>query len=128
VLRSRWGLCRKIDNETGKIKYKARFVALGCQQVYRVDHSENFAPTLAKESLRLLISLTDFFELYVMQIDINTAFLNGKIDTVTYVELPDILFSREEKGVSAGKLQNSLYRLKQAPHIWAKTLSAKLLL
>jgi Reverse transcriptase (RNA-dependent DNA polymerase) len=126
MLRSRWVLCKKINNETGVIKHKGRFVALGSQQVYGVDFLQTFAPTLAKESLRPLIWLTVLYDLYVMPIDINTAFLNGNIDTVTYVELPDILFSREEKRVSVGKLQKSLFGLKQAPQIWAKTLSAKI--
>jgi hypothetical protein len=37
VLRSRWVLCKKINNETGAMKHKARLTALGCQQVYGVD-------------------------------------------------------------------------------------------
>jgi Reverse transcriptase (RNA-dependent DNA polymerase) len=126
VLKSRWVFFKKINNETGAIKHKARFVALGCQQVYGVDYSENFAPTLAKESLRLLISLTVLYNLYVIQIDNNTAFLNGNIDMVTYVELPDILFSREEKRKWVGKLERCLYGLKQAPQVLAKTLSEKI--
>jgi hypothetical protein len=52
--------------------------------MYDVDFTKTFANMFGKESSRMLILLTVFRELTVLQIDINTAFLNGEIKTKTY--------------------------------------------
>jgi Reverse transcriptase (RNA-dependent DNA polymerase) len=72
-----WVLAKKDDNNT-KI-YKARYVACGNRQDYYIDHAETFAPTVAKEGLRIQFSLAVKKGLLDHQMDVKASFLHGKI-------------------------------------------------
>jgi Reverse transcriptase (RNA-dependent DNA polymerase) len=76
TLRTQWVQCRKMNNENKEIKYKSLFLALGNEQQYCIDYEKPFALTLTKSSLRLLSSLAAFYDLSLLQVNINTAHLN----------------------------------------------------
>jgi hypothetical protein len=65
-------------------------------------------------SIRVLFALASIYKLYVHQMDVKTAFLNGDLKEEVYMEQPEgfILPENEEK---VCKLVKSLYGLKQAP-------------
>ena len=72
------------------------------------------------ESFRLLIAIAAQLGWLTENIDIDTAFLYGDIDTDLYIELPE---GHDRPRYLVGKLLKSLYGLKQAPRIWMETLS-----
>ena len=66
---------RKAD---GSIKrYKARREAKGFKQKYGVDYTETFSPVVKYVTLRMVISLSKYFEWSLDQLDVVTAFLYG---------------------------------------------------
>ena len=78
-------------------KYKARFVARGFSQKEGIDYDETFAPVARNTSIRSVISLASIFGWKLHQMDVKTAFLNGKIDQEVFVEQPEgfVLHSRD---------------------------------
>jgi len=67
---------------------------------------------------KTLFTLTAHYDLEVNQMNITTAFLYGFINQIVYVELPHSykLFNK------VALLNKVLYGLKQASHLWYKTL------
>ncbi|KAG2736889.1 hypothetical protein G9P44_000979 [Scheffersomyces stipitis] len=104
-------------------KYKARLVVRGFQQRYGVDYKETFAPVIRSESVKLLLALAALYGKKVHQMDVSTAFLNGKIDLKIYMKQPSGYqdCSAFEK---VCQLNKSLYGLKQAPLIWNETMNS----
>ncbi|TYZ66801.1 hypothetical protein PybrP1_001025, partial [[Pythium] brassicae (nom. inval.)] len=60
----------------------------------------------------------------IEQMDVDTAYLNAKLDEVVYMEPPTGL---EIDGDVVCRLNKSLYGLKQSAHAWNKTIHAALL-
>ena len=59
----------------------------------------------------------------IESLNVDTAFLYGKIDHKIYVKLPlNATLLGGSKGPFCGLFKKSLYGLKQAPRIWARTL------
>ncbi len=84
-----------------------------------------FAPVSKHSSLRGMLAKVCLDDLELHHLDIKTAFLNGKIDTLVYVKQPQgyelgpvILDCRPHKG---------LYGLKHPPRIWHARLKEVLL-
>ena len=128
---------------------KARIVARGFAQRPGIDFQDTFAPVARLESLRLLMALAVRFNMNVSQLDITTAYLNGKIDTEIYMGIPELLeemlrrIVREEKdvqlvkkaksmldklrgGPKVCKLVKALYGLRQAGRQWHAELNGTL--
>ena len=105
---------------TGAIeRAKARLTVRGFTQKYGVDYESTFAPVLYSTTLRVLVSLAAMRDYELMQIDVETAFLNAPVDKDIYIKKPD--------GVKIPpghvlKLKKALYGIKQAPHCWHKTI------
>jgi hypothetical protein len=95
-------------------KHKAILVAKGYKQQYGVDYEDVFAPVARMETVRLMISLTAQKRWKIFQMDVKSAFLNGNLEEVVYVEQPaGFVVKGEEEKVC--RLKKSLYGLKQAP-------------
>ncbi|GKF74104.1 retrotransposon protein, putative, ty1-copia subclass [Tanacetum coccineum] len=92
--------------------YKARLVAKGYTQLYRVDYEEMFSPVVDIRAIRILISITAFYDYEIWKMDVKTAFLNGYLDEDIYMVQPkgfvDLNHPRK-----VCKLQRSIYGLKQ---------------
>ena len=65
----------KYDEHGNIARNKARFVADGSKQTKGENYFETFAPTLTKESLRILLQWTAQHGHQLRQADIETAFL-----------------------------------------------------
>jgi len=78
-------------------------------------------------SIRVLFALTSIYKLYIHQMDVKTAFLNGDLKEEVYMKQPEgfILFRNEEK---VYKLIKFLYGLKQAPKQWHEKFDEVILL
>ena len=115
---SRWVFTRKPD-----LSYKARIVAQGFTQKYGFDYTETFAPVAKMETLRLLLALTAILDWELQSMDVITAFLNGDLQELIYMEMPE----GYRKPGHVCKLLRSLYGLKQSPRQWYQRLDAFLI-
>ena len=105
--------------------YKARLVAQGFSQKFGTDYDETFCPVVRQESLRALIALCVHNDLQIHQIDVTTAFLNGKLEEEVYMKQPEDFIKRGEEHLVC-KLQKSIYGLKQSPRCWNSVLDDQL--
>jgi hypothetical protein len=115
---NRWVFAIK-DHQNPPV-YKARLVVQGFRQIHGLDYFETFAPVVRYESIRIIFALAAQFGLVIHQMDVTTAFLNGRLDEEIYMKIPD--------GVDAPagmvcKLNKSLYGLKQAPLCWNNAIN-----
>jgi hypothetical protein len=71
----------------------------------------------------LLLAITAFYGLEILQMDVITAFLNGGLSETIYMDLPE---GYEQVGVIC-RLLRSLYGLKQSPRQWYQRLDSYLI-
>ena len=106
-------------------RYKARLVAQGFSQKYRTDYDETFCPVVRLESLRTMISLAVQHGLKLHQVDVTTAFLNGKLEEEVYMRQPEGFVAKGQERLVC-KLKKSIYGLKQSPRCWNAVLDDQL--
>jgi hypothetical protein len=113
----KWIFKTKRNAEREIKKHKARLVAKGYKQQYEVDYEDVFALIARMEIVRLMISLAAQKRWKIFQMDVKSAFLNGNLEEVVYVEQPaGFVVKGEEEKVC--RLKKALYGLKQAPRAW----------
>jgi transposase InsO family protein len=117
VVFSRWLFKIKHAADGSIEKYKARFVARGFSQKEGIDYEETFAPVARYTSIRTIIALAAKMKWKLHQMDVKTAFLNGVIEEVVYIEQPQG-FEVEDRKSHVYRLKKALYGLKQAPRGW----------
>nr|GEY61478.1 hypothetical protein [Tanacetum cinerariifolium] len=83
--KSKWLYKKKTDMDGKVHTYKARLVAKGCTQTYRIDCEEKFSPI----AIRILIAIAAYYDYEIWQMDVKTAFLNGRLDKDIYMEQPE---------------------------------------
>ncbi|KAK2440889.1 putative mitochondrial protein [Trifolium repens] len=98
-------------------KYKARLVAKGFLQKPGIDFTGVFAPVARLETVRLVVAIANHFQWEFVQLDIKSAFLNGKLEEEVYVEQPQGFITRGKED-QVLKLNKALYGLRQAPRTW----------
>ncbi|GJR36626.1 retrovirus-related pol polyprotein from transposon TNT 1-94 [Tanacetum coccineum] len=113
-------------NQFERNKNKARLVAQGYNQQEGIDYDETFAPVARLEAIRIFLAYAAYTGFMVFQMDVKSAFLNGKILEEVYVQQPPG-FESSEFPNHVCKLDKALYGLKQAPRAWYETLSKFLL-
>jgi hypothetical protein len=96
------------------VKNKARLVAQGYSQVEVLDFNESYAPVARLEAIRILLAYATSHNIKLYQMDEKSAFLNGKINKLVYVEQPPG-FEDSKKPNHVYKISKALYGLKQAP-------------
>lgn len=145
VIGCRVVLRNKLEADGSLGRRKARVVAKGYAQRPGVDFRETFAPVARMGSFRLLIALAAKHDLHISQLDVETAFLNGKMDVEVLMDMPDMLASMLERmiadksnpnvsvraramldkvrdGNAVCKLKRSLYGLRQSGRQWYQEL------
>jgi hypothetical protein len=121
VIGTKW-VFRNKENEDGiVVKNKSRLVAQGYTQVEGLDFDETFAPVARLEAIRILLAYACSRNIKLYQMDVKSAFLNGKISELVYVEQPPS-FEDPTKPNHVYKLSKALYGLKQAPRAWYERL------
>ena len=70
------------------MRNKTRLVAKGFSQVERLDFGETFAPVARLEAIRILLAYASHHEMKLYQMDVKSAFLNGFINELVYVDQP----------------------------------------
>ncbi|GKC46675.1 retrotransposon protein, putative, ty1-copia subclass [Tanacetum coccineum] len=97
----------------------SRLLSKGYTQLYGVDYEETFSPVTDIRAIRILISITTFYDYEIWKMDVKTAFLNGYLDEGIYmVQSEGLVDPKHPKKVC--KLQRSIYGLKQASRSWNK--------
>jgi hypothetical protein len=119
VIPSKWIYTIKTNQNGIPIRFKARLVAGGHRQTEGIDYDKTYAPVSRLATLRTMLAVAARRNWKVHQIDIKTAFLNGKIDKDVYMQQAPGFVDGDGKVVKLGK---SIYGLKQAPRIWYLTL------
>ena len=76
-------------NPDGTLRYKARLVIKGYEQMQGIDFDETYALVSKMTTLRYLISRAAHEDWEIDQLDVVTAFLNPAIDKEAYMQLPE---------------------------------------
>ncbi|GKG02447.1 retrovirus-related pol polyprotein from transposon TNT 1-94, partial [Tanacetum coccineum] len=79
-----------------------------------MDYDETFAPVARLEAIRILLAYESYMGFIVYQLDMKSAFLNGKSLEEVYVEQPPGFESNEFPN-HVCRSNKALYGLKQAP-------------
>ena len=77
AIENKWIFKRKTDADGNVTVYKARLVAKGFRQVQGVDYDETFSPVAMLKSVRIMLAIAAFYEIW--QMDNKTAFFNDFI-------------------------------------------------
>ncbi|GJV12694.1 retrovirus-related pol polyprotein from transposon TNT 1-94 [Tanacetum coccineum] len=78
-----------------------------------IDYEETFAPVARLEAIMIFLAYVAYMSFMVYQMDVKSAFLNGKILEEVYVQQP-LGFETSEFPNHVCKLDKALYGLKQA--------------
>ena len=113
----KWVFKVKYDCEGRVERFKGRLVAKGYAQKYGIDYDETFSPVVRFSSIRALLAYAVQNDMLIHQMDVITAFLNGKLEEEIYMEQPDGYIQPGQEHLVC-KLQKSLYGLKQSPRCW----------
>ncbi|GKC02068.1 retrovirus-related pol polyprotein from transposon TNT 1-94, partial [Tanacetum coccineum] len=89
-------------------------IAIGSSQEEGIDYDESFAPVARTEATRIFFDFATYMNFIVFQMDVKSAFLNGKLKEEVYVKQP-LSFESSEFPDYVCKLDKALYGLKQAP-------------
>ncbi|ODM88049.1 Retrovirus-related Pol polyprotein from transposon TNT 1-94 [Orchesella cincta] len=123
ILDSRW-VYRVKRNPDGSIaRYKSRLVIRGYLQEKGIDFHETFANVARLESIRLLLAIAVKMGYHISTLDVITAFLQGELNEVIYMAIPQGLPQKKNK---VCLLQRPLYGLRQAPRQWNEKLTTVL--
>ena len=94
----------------------------GFSQQEGINYTNTVTPVVRITSIQITLAIATHLDLKMDHLDVETAFLNGRIDKEIYMQAPK---GFEKLGLDVGnlwKLHGSLYGLKQAPLIWNKLL------
>nr|GEX62983.1 retrovirus-related Pol polyprotein from transposon TNT 1-94 [Tanacetum cinerariifolium] len=116
----------KTDEFSGVLKNKARLVVEGLMQEEVIDFKESFASVARIEAIRIFVANAANKNMMIFQMDVKTAFLNGKLKEEVYVSQPEG-FVDQDNPLHVYKLKKALYGLKQAPRVWYDMLSSFLI-
>ncbi|GKC41768.1 retrovirus-related pol polyprotein from transposon TNT 1-94 [Tanacetum coccineum] len=113
---SKWVFKNKKVEHGTTTKNKARLVTQGYSQEEGIAYDETFAPVARMEAIRIFLAFSTYMNIKVYQMDVKSAFLNGKLKEEVYVKQPPGFESSEFPNYVC-KLDKALYGLKQAPRV-----------
>jgi hypothetical protein len=88
MIDTKWVFQNKQDEYGVVTRNKARLVAKGFTQVEGLDFEETFAPVARLEAIRMLLAVAVHYDFKLYQMDVKSAFLNGPLSELVYVEQP----------------------------------------
>ena len=96
----------KQDDQGIVVKNKAILVAKGLSQVEGLDFRETFALVARLEAIGILLACASHHKIKLYQMDVKSAFLNGFINELVYVDQPP--------RIEDPRYHNHVYRLSKA--------------
>ncbi len=96
---------------------------MGCFQKPGIDYWETFSPVVSDSVIRMTLCVANHRKWDIQQIDVETAFLNAKLEEEVYIRIPrgmnDLQIHTQPLDCShVLKLNKALYGLVQAPRAW----------
>jgi len=91
MIRTKWAFRNKKDDQGKVVRNKVRLVAKGFSQVEGLDFGEIFAPVARLEAIHILLAYASNHNMKLFQMEVKSAFLNGYINELIYVEQPPVL-------------------------------------
>lgn len=123
VIDTKWVFKTKQDETGNIVRYKARLVARGFTQEEGLDYFETYAPVARISSIRTVLAIAAKEDFELINMDVDTAFLQSPVEEEVYVSQPPGYERRGPNGEElVCKLSKSLYGLKQAPRNWNRTI------
>ncbi|KAL0434330.1 UNVERIFIED_CONTAM: Retrovirus-related Pol polyprotein from transposon TNT 1-94 [Sesamum latifolium] len=119
----KWVFHLKLKEDGTVDRYKARLVAKGYTQVEGVDYVESFSPMAKAVTVRLLLAVSAARGWEIHQLDVNNAFLHGRLDEEIFMHPPE---GYQVAADSVCRLTRSLYGLKQAFRQWNQEFTSQL--
>ena len=102
VIGNKWVFHNKQDKHGMVTRNKARLVAQGFTQIEGLDFGETYALVARLESIRILLAYAAHHDFKLYQMDMKSAFLNGPLSELVYVEQP--------QGFEDPKYPNHIYK------------------
>jgi hypothetical protein len=112
IVNNMWIYKVKSDTVDDVPRFKARFVAKGCNQRACLNYTETFSHVIRMASLRLFLAIAAARDLELCQLDIDTAFLYAPIKEDVYIRQP---LGFDDGTSKVCHLKRCLYGLKQSP-------------
>ncbi|KAL9271581.1 Retrovirus-related Pol polyprotein from transposon TNT 1-94-like protein [Drosera capensis] len=125
IVGCKWVFRNKSDENGTVIRNKVRLVVKECSQEEGIDFDETFTPVARLEAIRMFLAYAPYQGFKVYQMDVKSAFLNGKLQEEVYIEQPPG-FEDYEHPDHVYRLDKALYGLKQAPRAWYEHLSVRI--
>lgn len=117
VVSNRWLFRLKSNQTDPALAKKSRLVAKGFTQRPGIDYHSTFSLVVKTATIRLLLNLAVQYDWPLRQLDINNAFLQGRLDDEVYMKQPPG-FEDPDRPDYICKLRKAIYGLKQAPRAW----------
>ena len=80
---------KKRDKDRTLIKHKAQLVAKGCAQQPGFNYFKTHAPVVHLETIQAILAIAPTWKLYIQQLDVKGAYLNGKLTERMYMKQPE---------------------------------------
>ena len=114
----KWVFKAKHDANGNIVRFKARLVARGFSQAYRIDYFETYAPVAKLTTYRVIFALAALEQWEIHGMDVITAYLLGLLDEEIYMIQPEGFVKTGMKRNLVCRVLRSLYGLKQAARVW----------
>ena len=121
TVQSKWVFDKKLNEKGEVIRYKARLCAKGFTQIFGIDYNLTYSPTIDRSAINILITYCLHNKLIVKQFDVETAFLQAKLEEEIFMEIPEGLKTNSEDNVI--QLKKAIYGLRQSSKVFNDKLT-----
>ena len=89
IVGTKWILKNKFNQYGQVIRNKARLDCKGYAQIEGIDFEETYALVAWLEEIKMFLALSCHKNFKLYQMDVKSAFMNGKLEEEVYIEQPE---------------------------------------